>query len=78
MGYVVEWDFEICGGLVKMEVWRLEESSHRVELPPSAIEDVSYTQHCARVNQHRPVYHEVCMDGKWSETVFFVGFHFPS
>ncbi len=74
MGYVVEWDFEICGGLMKMEVWRLEESCHRVELPPSAMEDVSYTQHSARVNQHPPVYHEVCMDGKWSETVFLSGF----
>jgi len=56
-------------------VWRLEESRHRVELPPSAIQDVSYTQHSARVNLHAPVYHEVlCMDGKWSETVFLLGF----
>jgi hypothetical protein len=54
MGYIAEWDFEICEGLMKMEVWRLEESCHRVELPPSAIQDVSYRQHSARVNQHPP------------------------
>jgi hypothetical protein len=65
MGYMAEWDFEICGGLMKMEVWRLEESCHRGELPPSAILDV---------NQHPPVYHEVCMDGKWSATIILSSF----
>jgi hypothetical protein len=74
MGYIAEWDFEIFGGLRKMEVWRLEESCHRVELPRSAIQEGSYTQHSTRVNQHPPVYHEVCMDGKWSETIFLSGF----